>query len=124
MVHQNKRLSSVAIPDILDADHPPIVFHIQDHDKTKTLFEPVEKLADWKRFHSLAYDLISPRIEINSEQEAVKTFVPSAYRLSTSKVTLSNTHALSGLGYLLKPNKRLQKLWKETRDPACKTAVR
>jgi hypothetical protein len=113
----------VIVRDILDADHPPIVFHIQDHGKTKNLSEPVEKFADWERFHSLASDLISPRIEINSKQEADKASIASAYRQSTSKVTLSNNHALPGLDHLLKPKQRLQKLWQKARDSACKTTV-
>jgi hypothetical protein len=53
--------------------HLPIVFHILDHVKTEKLSEPVEKVTDWERFQSLASDLISPTIEINSEEEANKT---------------------------------------------------
>jgi hypothetical protein len=42
----------------------------------------------------------------------------------TSKVTLSDiNNNLPRLDHLLKYKKRLQKLWHETRDPACKTAV-
>jgi hypothetical protein len=62
-------LSGVIVPGILDADHLPIVFHIQDDGKTNNLSEPVETFADWEWFHSLDSDLISLRIEINSEQE-------------------------------------------------------
>jgi hypothetical protein len=114
----------------LDSDHLPIVFHILDHVKIRNLSEPIEKFTDWDRFQSLASDLISPRIEINSGIEADKAArdftasVASAYRLSTSKVTLLDlNNDLPGLDRLLKHKQRLRKLWQETRDPACKTAV-
>jgi hypothetical protein len=46
-----------------------------------------------------------------------------AYRLSTSKITISEVNTeLPGLDRLLKQKQRLRKLWQETRDPACKTA--
>jgi hypothetical protein len=72
-----------------------------------------------------------PRIEISSKEEAdqaVSDFtdsLASAYRLLTSKVTLSdmNNHDLPGLDCLLKQKQRLRELWQETRDPACKPAV-
>jgi hypothetical protein len=50
----------------------PIVFHLLDHIRTVNLSDPVEKFTDWKRFQSLASELISPRIQINSEEEADK----------------------------------------------------
>jgi hypothetical protein len=43
VVHQNDRLSSVIVSDILDSHHLPTVFQILDHVKTKNLSEPVEK---------------------------------------------------------------------------------
>jgi hypothetical protein len=44
--------------------------------------------------------------------------------LSTSKVKISEVNPeLPGLDRLLKQKHRLWKLWQETRDPACKTAV-
>jgi hypothetical protein len=44
--------------------------------------------------------------------------------LSTIKVTLFDVNTdLPGLDRLLKLKKRLRKLWQETRDPTCKTAV-
>jgi hypothetical protein len=50
--------------------------------------------------------------------------IASAYRLSTSKVTLSDiNNDIPGLDRLLKHKQRLRKLWQETRNPACKTAV-
>jgi hypothetical protein len=61
VVHRN-----VIVYDFLDSDHSPIVFHILDHVRTTKLSEPTEKFTDWERFQSLASDLISDRIEINS----------------------------------------------------------
>ncbi|PNF41415.1 hypothetical protein B7P43_G14387 [Cryptotermes secundus] len=130
VVHKNIRMSEVVVSDILDSDHLPIVFHILDHVKISNLSEPIEKFTDWERFQSLASELISPKLEINSGVEADKAArdfaasIASAYRLSTSKVTLSDiNNDLPGLDRLIKYKQRLRKLWQETRDPACKTAV-
>jgi hypothetical protein len=50
--------------------------------------------------------------------------MPSAYRLSTHKITLSELNEeLPELGWLLQLKHRLRKLWQETRNPACKMAV-
>jgi hypothetical protein len=69
-------------------------------------------------------------LEINTGVEAdiaareFTSSIASAYRLSTSKVKISKVNAeLPGLDRLLKQKQRLRKLWQETRDPACKTAV-
>jgi hypothetical protein len=127
VVHQNIRVLDVTVSDILDSDHLPIVFHILDH---VNLSERIEKFTDWDQFRSLASELISPKIEINSGVEADKAvydFTASTalvYRLSTSKVTLSHiNNNLPGLDRLLKHKQRLRKLWQKTRDTACKTAV-
>jgi hypothetical protein len=118
------------ISDIFDLDHLPIIFHILDNAKIRNLSEPIEKFIDWDRFQSLASELVSPRIEINTVVEADKdardftASVVSAYRLAASKITLSDINSdLPGLDRLLKHKLRLRKLWQETRDPACKTAV-
>jgi hypothetical protein len=73
---------------------------------------------------------MSPKIEINSGVEAYKAardFTASialAYRLSKSKITILDTNNdLPGLGRLLRYKQRIRKMWQETRDPACKTAV-
>jgi hypothetical protein len=130
VVHQNVRLSEVIVSDVLDSDYLPIVFHILDHVRTRNLSDPLEKFIDWVRFQSLASDLASPRTQINSEVEADKAArdftasIASAYRLATSNFTLSDMNSdLPGLDRLLKHKQRLRKLWHETRDPACKTAV-
>jgi hypothetical protein len=72
VVHKNIRLSNVIVSDILDSNHLPIIFHILDHVRTKTISAPLEKITDWERFQSLASNLISPRIKINSRAEADK----------------------------------------------------
>jgi hypothetical protein len=114
----------------LDSDHLPIIFHILDHVKIRNLPDLIEKFTDWEWFQSLASELISPEIEITSEVEANKAAchftasISSAYRLSTSKITLLDlNNDLPGFDRLLKHKQRLQKMWQETRDPACKTAV-
>jgi hypothetical protein len=95
VVHKNIRLSCVIVSDILDSDHLPIMFHILDHARTKQISKPLDKFTDWGRFQSLASNLISPRVEIKSGVETDKaacaftTSFTSAYRLSTSKITLS-----------------------------------
>jgi hypothetical protein len=130
VVHQNISVSDVIVSDILDSDHLPIIFHILDHVKIRNLLEQIKKFTDWDQFQSLTSELISPRIEINSGREADKAArdftasIASAYWLATSKVTLSDTnYDILGLHRLLKHKRRLRKLWQETRDPACKTAV-
>jgi hypothetical protein len=72
VVHKNVRPSEVIVSDILDSDHLPIVFHLLDHITTRNLRDPVHKFIHWRRFQSLASELISPRIQINSEKEADK----------------------------------------------------
>jgi hypothetical protein len=120
----------VTVSNILDSDHLPILFHILDHVKIRNLSEPIEKYTDWEQFQSLASDLISPRLEINTGVEAYKAAreftasIASAYRLSTSKVKISDVKLeLPGLDRLLKQKHRLRKLWQETSDPDCKIAV-
>jgi hypothetical protein len=53
-------------------DHLPIVFHLLDHIRTRNLSDPDDKFTDWERFQSLAFELISPWIQINWEKEADK----------------------------------------------------
>jgi hypothetical protein len=104
-------VSNVIVTDtnILGSDHIPVIFHILDHVKVRNLSEPIEKFTDWNWFQSLASELLSPRIEIYSRVEADKaardftTSVASAYRLVTSKVTLSDVNNdIAGLDRLLK----------------------
>jgi hypothetical protein len=125
LVHQNIGVSDVIVSDILDSDHLRIIFHILDHVKIWNLADPIEKFTDWERFQSLAFELISTKIQITSEAEADKAArdftasFSSAYRLSTSKITLLDlNNDFPGLDRLLKHKERLRKLWQETRDPA------
>jgi hypothetical protein len=96
IVHKNVRLSVVIVSDILDSDHLPIIFPLLDHVTTKNLSGTVDKFTDWELFKSLASELISPRIQINSGEEADKVArdftvcIASVYGLSTSKLTLSD----------------------------------
>jgi len=67
---------------------------VLDHIRARDVLNQAEKFTDWEWFHSLASDLISPRIQINSGEEADKAAhdltasVTSACRLSTRKLTL------------------------------------
>jgi hypothetical protein len=94
LVHKNVLLSEIIFSDILDSEHPQIVFHLLDHVRTMNLSDPGDKFTDWEWFQSLATELISPRIKINSGEEAYKVAgdltasIASAYRLVTSKITL------------------------------------
>jgi hypothetical protein len=130
VVHHNIRVSDVTVSDILDSNHLPIMFHILNHVKIRNLSDPIEKFTDWDQFQSLASELISPKIEIKSGVEADKVArdfsasIALVYGLSTSKITLLDfNNDLPGLDRLLIHKQRIQKLWQETRDPACKTAV-
>jgi hypothetical protein len=118
VVHQNIRLSDVIVSDILDSDHLPIKFHTLDHVKIRNLSEPIEKFTDWNQFQNLAWELISPRIEINSgleDDKAAHDFtasIASAYGLATSKVTLSDiNNEIRGLDRLLNHKRKLRKFW-------------
>jgi hypothetical protein len=109
VVHKNVQLSEIIVPDILDSDHLSIVFPLLDHFKTRNLSDPVDKFTDWEQSQSLVLKLISLRIQINSGEEANKAaydFSPciaTAYRLSTSKPTLSYINKrLPGVESLLK----------------------
>jgi hypothetical protein len=80
-----------------------------DHVRTTKLSDQVEKFTDWERFQNLSSNLISPRLQITSGAEADKAArdftasTASAYRLSTSKITLSDiNNDLPGLDRLLK----------------------
>jgi hypothetical protein len=104
----------------LDLHHIPIFPpppHLLDHVRTRNLSAPVVKFTDWEWFRSLASELISPAIQINSGKEADKAAngltapIASVYRLSTSKITFADLNKdLSGLKNMLKHKQRLSKL--------------
>jgi hypothetical protein len=123
-------LSDVTVSDVLDSDHLSILFHILDHVSARDILAPVEIHTDWKRFRSLAADLISLRIQIDIADEAERaaykfaTSTASTYRLSTHKITLSElNNELPEADSFLQLKQRLKKMWHETIDPACKTVV-
>jgi hypothetical protein len=129
-VNKNIRFSNTIISGILDSDHPPIIFHIPNNVRTKNVLVPLEKFTNWDRFQSLVSNLISPRNEINSRVEAdkaeraLRANIASSYRLSTSKITLSElNNDLPGLNRLLRYYKTIRKYWQQTRDPGYKKAV-
>jgi hypothetical protein len=129
VVHKNVRLSEVIVSDILDSDLIPIIFHLLDHIRSRNLSDPVDKFTDWERFQRLASELISPKIKINSEEEADKAArdftasIASAYRIATSKITLTDINKnIHGPENLLEHKRMLSTLWLITRDPACKKA--
>jgi hypothetical protein len=122
VVHEN-----VTVSDNLDSEHLLIVFPLAGS-YYMNLSDLIYKFIDWEWFQSLSSELISPRIQINSEEEANKVAcdfiasIASAYRLLTSKITLSDINKdIPGLESLLKHKRRYRKLWQVTRDLACKT---
>jgi hypothetical protein len=48
VVLKSARLSEVIVSDILGSDHLPIVFHLLDHVRTRTLSDLVDKFTDWE----------------------------------------------------------------------------
>jgi hypothetical protein len=97
---------------------------------TKVISVPFETFTVWDGFQSPVSDLISPSTQIHTfefAEETARIFTASkasAYRLSTHKITLSELNEeLPELERLLQVKHRLRKLWQETRDPVCKTAV-
>jgi hypothetical protein len=72
VVHKNVRLSEVIVSDILGSEHLPVVFHLLNHIRTKNLLDLVDKFTDWERFQSLASQIWSLKIQINSGEEANK----------------------------------------------------
>jgi hypothetical protein len=119
VVHKNVWLSEVIVSGILDSHHLPVVFHILGHVRTRNLSGPVDKFTNLKWFQSLAFELISSRIKLTQEEadKVARDFtasIASAYRLSTSRLTLSD---------LNKDLPDLESLQQVTRDPTCKMAV-
>jgi hypothetical protein len=114
----------------LDSEYSPIIFHIIGHLVSKQILEPIEKFRDLEQFQSLASNLVSPAIEINSRPEPDKVArcftasIASDYSLSTTKVTISDlNNDLPGRDRLLKHKKKLTKLGQETGTAACKMAI-
>jgi hypothetical protein len=66
IMHKNIQMSEVIFSEILDSVHILIIFHLLDHIRDRNLLDPVDKFTDWEQFQSLASELISPTIQINS----------------------------------------------------------
>jgi hypothetical protein len=88
VVYRNVLPSDGTASDVLDSHNQPIVFNELDHVNARDISAPDETHTDWERFLSLEYDLISPRIH-NEATEETKKLSASVYRLSISKLTLS-----------------------------------
>jgi hypothetical protein len=130
VVHENVRLSEVIVTDFLGSDRLPIKFSILDPVRRREALDPVENSTDWEQFQSLTSELISSNIEIHSSNKADKdthnfaASIASAYRISTRKTTiLDRKYEISSLNRLLEHERKLRKLWQETMDPDCKTAI-
>jgi hypothetical protein len=103
----------IILPNILDSaifvsDNILIILQILVHVRRKKFLELRKNWTDWKRFQSLTSNFISSRNEINSGVEADKAAcdftasVASTYRLSTTRVTLSDlNNDLPGIDRLL-----------------------
>jgi hypothetical protein len=93
VVHKNVGLSEI-VSEMLGSDHIQIILHFLDHVRTRNRSDPADKFTDREQFQRLTSELSSPRIQINSREEAdkvVRDFTASvalAYRLSTSKIKL------------------------------------
>jgi hypothetical protein len=123
-------ISDVNVLEILDSDYLPILFHMLDHVSTRNNSAPIEIHTDWEQFQSLASVLIEPRTQIHTSEDvedSARKFaasIASEYRLSTHKIALLKLNeVLPELDHLLQFKRRVKKLWQETRDPTCKTAV-
>jgi hypothetical protein len=130
-VHRNVQISDVTVSDVLASYYLPTLFHNLESVSARDISVPVEIHTDWTRFRSLTSDLISPRTQIDTSDEAERAgcifaaSIASAYRLSTGNIILSEIKKeLQELDRLLQLEQRLRNLWHETMDPACKTAFK
>jgi hypothetical protein len=69
-VHKNVQLSEIAL--ILWTQITYQSFPFAGSYLTRKLSDPVDKFTDWRQFQNLTSELISPRIQINSGEEANK----------------------------------------------------
>jgi hypothetical protein len=110
------------VSGVLDSDHLPDLLHILVHVSVRDALAPADIYTGWERFRSLTCDLTSPRIQIDTVDEAERAAsIASAYRLSTREILLPQINSeLPELDRLLQLKQRLRKLWHETRDSECK----
>lgn len=129
--HGYPKCLSEIVSVVLDSDHLPIIFHIQNHVTIKTPSDPIETFMDWEQFQSLASYVVPPKNQINSGIEADKAMhdftasIDPVCRLSTSKITVSDLNKeVRGLDNLLKHKQSFRKLWHKTQDTTRKMIVK
>jgi hypothetical protein len=117
-VHKNVQLSEIIVSDILDLDHLPVIFHLMYPVRSRNLLDPVDKFTDWEQFHSLASQLISPKIQINAGEETDK-----AVHNYTASIASAYRQAINMKNYTLKiavPAKQvIPHHWKISKVHAC-----
>jgi hypothetical protein len=100
-----------------------------DHFSARDISAPVEKHTDWERFRSLTSEIISPRIQIDTLEGAVKpacnsqSLLPLHIAIDKPDHTSGTKNELPGLDPLLQHKQRQRKLQHETRDAACETVT-
>jgi hypothetical protein len=70
LVHQNVRLSEATVTEVLDSDYLPVKFSFADHVRARDVLYPAEKFTDWEQFQSLPSQIVSPKIQVHSSEEA------------------------------------------------------
>jgi hypothetical protein len=93
------------------------MFNILDPVRSREASEPVEKLADWELFQSLASELMSPNIQIHFSKVADKAAhdsaatIASAYMLLIIQtINLGGKYEIRGLDSLLEHKKKAEKI--------------
>jgi endonuclease/exonuclease/phosphatase (EEP) superfamily protein YafD len=72
VVHQNIRLSSVTVSNILDSDHLPILFHILDHVKIRTFRSPLKTTEIVNGFKALPLTKYLPDFKLKRGLKPIK----------------------------------------------------
>jgi hypothetical protein len=84
----------------------------------------VESVSRHRPLNYIAEIEINFGVDVDKAARDFTDSIASVYRLSTSKVTLSDiNNDLPVLDHLLKHEQRLRKLWLKSRDPECKTVA-
>lgn len=120
------------------SEHPTVRGHCHRHpglkSHTRNVYHsgPCQNKGSWKddrlgtvsKPHPWTHIQIHPSNEADKEAHSFAVSVALAYRLSTRRTTvLARKYKLPILDRLLKYKRKLRKLWQDTGDPACKTAV-
>jgi hypothetical protein len=90
VVHKNVRLSDVIVAGVLDSGHLPVVFHLPHHRRTRNTSDPVDIFTDWERFQIFTWEGADTGVR------DITASTTSAYRLPTSKITLSDLNKVLG----------------------------